>query len=209
MNLNKKEHSLLNYIKEHMSFNNGDEERIKDFVIMTSGGLSCCLEAFDPKVMNLTRWEKRLVITLKLIKCEEHTEINSLLHFMGAKVYNVLKEHFEPNPNEVLECYRFHSRNQVEGESCVEFVVALKRMASTCNFGDYLNTALNNQFVFGLNNHAVQRRLLENIKLTLESAVNISEAVEIAKKSGLELNINVVNVMQAYRKKNEVNIRKI
>lgn len=86
------------------------------------------------------------------------------------EITKVLEEHFDPAPNEILENYRFYLRKQEDGESCAEYVVVLRRMAATCNFGEYMEKALRNQFVFGLRNQLIQSRLLEQKDLTLNKA---------------------------------------
>jgi hypothetical protein len=43
--------------------------------------------------------------------------------------------------------YKFHSRRQLPSESVAEFAVALGQLAKTCVFGDYLDEALQAQFV--------------------------------------------------------------
>lgn len=146
---------------------------------------------------------------IAIVGCEDVDKQKYLLHYMGSKVYNilcdkvlpklpeeltykeitnVLEEHFHPTPNEILEIYRFHLRKQEDGQSCAEFIVALKRMAATCYFNQYLSKALRNQFVFGLRNQVIQSRLLEKADLTLETAINLAEAAETAEKGGVELN---------------------
>ncbi len=81
----------------------------------------------------------------------------------------------------IAERFRFHRRNQGVGESIVEFVVELRKLAKTCNFGAYLDQALRNQFVCGLRNEAVQRRLLTKPDtLTFARAVEVVEGMEAA-----------------------------
>ncbi|XP_055910621.1 uncharacterized protein LOC129944986 [Eupeodes corollae] len=104
-----------------------------------------------------------------------------------SEITNILKDHFDPKPNEILENYRFHLRKQKESESCADFLVFLKRLSANCIFGSYLNTALRNQFVFGLINQKIKSRLLEKSDLTLEIAVNTANAFEIAERGGIEL----------------------
>jgi hypothetical protein len=69
----------------------------------------------------------------------------------------------------------------------MEFSVELKKMADKCEFGDYLNNALRNQFVFGIRSGHVQQRLMEIGKLTFTKAVSTAVAMELSATGGEEL----------------------
>jgi hypothetical protein len=66
------------------------------------------------------------------------------------QIVDTLASYYEPKSYELVELYKFHKRYQKESESVEEFVTDLRKMASTCNFGDYLQTSIRNQCVFGL-----------------------------------------------------------
>ncbi|XP_073820621.1 uncharacterized protein [Musca autumnalis] len=137
-----------------------------------------------------------------------------LLHYMGAGTYDMLcdklspsnpedntyeeivkllSEHFNPKPNVILENYRFNLCRQNEDETCAEYLVTLRRLATNC--GSYLNTALRNQFVFGLRNSTIQSRLLEKADLTIDSAINMANTCEAAAKGGMELHQGTNNMV--------------
>ena len=190
------------------------------------------VEAFSQTNTTWARWVKRFETALELYECDVQLKRQYLLHYMGAATYNVLcdkllpkapeektydeivtilTEHFDPKPNEILENYRFHLRKQKPEETCEKFLVALRKLAINCNFGEYLDTALRNQFVFGLTNQKIQSRLLEKSTLTLKDAVSVAAAYEAAEKGGIELHqsnnnnnsVGVVNKMQSAKRKNE------
>lgn len=94
-----------------------------------------------------------------------------LLHYIGPAAYDIISNKVEPGDPytktyaelkqlladvyaptslEIIENFRFHQRKQVEGKTIQQFVAALHKLSINCNFGDYLQTALRNQFVFGL-----------------------------------------------------------
>ena len=56
---------------------------------------------------------------------------------------------------------------------------ALRRLAKTCNFGQYCDTALRDQFVCGLHDRKCQRELLSTQDLTLETAIQKATAAVI------------------------------
>ena len=56
----------------------------------------------------------------------------------------------------------------------------LRRLASSCEFGDFLDDALRDGLVCGLSNEAAQRRLLTEAKLTFTGALELAKSQEIA-----------------------------
>jgi len=67
----------------------------------------------------------------------------------------LLKGHFEPASIVIADCYRFHCRDQVTGESIGDYVTELSRLTAHCQFEatmDYLEEALWEHFVCGLQN---------------------------------------------------------
>ncbi|XP_060799470.1 uncharacterized protein K02A2.6-like [Neoarius graeffei] len=102
----------------------------------------------------------------------------------GEKSYEdivtVLKDHFTPKPLVIAERFRFHKRNQGEGETIAQYVAVLKRLSEHCEFGAYLEDALRDRFVCGLKCEAVQKRLLTEDKLTFKRAVEVAVSAETA-----------------------------
>ena len=94
-----------------------------------------------------------------------------------------LKRHFEPKPLVIAERFHFHRRNQIATESVSEYVAQLRRLATHCEFGEFLNDALRDRLVCGLNNTSAQKRLLSEATLTLAKAVEIAQSMEAAEKS--------------------------
>lgn len=74
-----------------------------------------------------------------------------------------------------------------------EYMAVLRKMAATCNFGSFLNSALRNQFTCGLIDEKTRERLLEIKDLTLEKALQIAQSCEARKGNDLHLNVNAVN----------------
>ena len=73
-----------------------------------------------------------------------------------------LKEHFNPKPVNVLAYrYTFHWRNQTATETLTEYMAELRRLAALCEFGDFLNDALRDRLVFGIQSDSTQH--LSNI----------------------------------------------
>ena len=73
-------------------------------------------------------------------------------------------------------------RQQGEAEGVAKYVAELRRLAKTCNFGTYLNTALRYQLVCGLRDHRIQRELLCMRGLELTTTLDKERAMEAVTK---------------------------
>ena len=69
------------------------------------------------------------------------------------QVVELLTAHYWPQTIKIAECYKFFKRMQEDQEQTTNFITALRQIAKTCNFGQYCDTALHDQFVCGLNDH--------------------------------------------------------
>eukprot|EP00795_Rhopilema_esculentum_P010053 gene10053-18692_t len=96
----------------------------------------------------------------------------------------------------MAERFKFYNRKQMPNESIAEYEAELRRLAKTCDFTASTDAALTpllqslrDQFVFGLNNEAWQRRSLQEIEvLTITRAVEIMKAAGAAQKDAHQLN---------------------
>ena len=92
-----------------------------------------------------------------------------------------------PETVEIAERYRFFKRVQKSEENVIEYMSNLRALAKTCNFGDYLDTALRDQFVCGLQDSRIQRELLCIRDLSLAQAQDKARSMEIVLKETVEL----------------------
>ena len=76
--------------------------------------------------------------------------------------------------------YGRHRCEQKPGEKVGSYVVALKELAATCEFGSFLNEALRDRLVRGLRSEAVQRSLLSEKDLTWKTGQEIAQAMKMA-----------------------------
>ena len=72
----------------------------------------------------------------------------------------VLKKHYNPKLLEIARSFHFGTRNQKSGEFVGDYVLALKKLAVHCNYGEFLDQALPDRFVCGLSNPKIQNKLL-------------------------------------------------
>ncbi len=109
----------------------------------------------------------------------------------GDKSYEdfvkVLKDHFSPKPIVIAERFRFHKRNQEEGESVAQYVAVLKKLWEHCAFGDHLQDALRDRLVCGLSNENIQRKLLTEEALTFQRAVDTAMSMETVTRESQHL----------------------
>ena len=139
-------------------------------------------------IANEVAEEKQVPIFLNVVGGATYGLLRSLVAPASPKsktleeLTALLKDHFEPKPNTIAERFRFHRRSQHQGESVVEYVAELRRLASRCAFGAYLKEALRDRIVCGLRSEPTQRKLLGEEALTLERAVEVAVSMESAQK---------------------------
>jgi hypothetical protein len=203
------------------------------------------IEPFSPNT-NWFRWVQRLEGAFKLFNISVDQYASFLLHYMGVIAFDIicdkctpdnpydktyeelkriLQEFYAPKPLEIAENYRFYQRNQEDGESLQDYAAALQKLTINCNFGNYLNAALRNKFVFGLQSNRIKCRLLEMDNLTFDIAVKTAISMELSEKDAKQPNednlmwkyfftnywikINLCDVIE-FRKKscNRINLKK-
>lgn len=100
-----------------------------------------------------------------------------------VELCDALKGHYSPKPLVIAERFRFYKRGQKEGESVADYVITLKQLSGTCEFGEFLPHALRDRLVCGLRDENIQRRLLTTKELTFQSAKEVAIAMELATRS--------------------------
>ena len=148
------------------------------------------LGEFVPECESLTAYVERVELYFEANKIEEERKVPVFLSVLGSKTYSVLRDllapskpkvkkfselvaaltrHFEPRPIVIAERFRFHKRDQKQGESIAVFLSELRRLAATCSFGSFLEEALRDRLVCGVLSEAMQRKLLTEADLTLSN----------------------------------------
>ncbi|KAK2858314.1 hypothetical protein Q7C36_006233 [Tachysurus vachellii] len=117
-----------------------------------------------------------------------------------GELVDLLKEHFNPKPSEIVQRFKFNSRSRDEGEnSAITFYSVLRKLAHDCNYGEKLTEMLRDRLVCGINDDRIQRRLLAESELTFEKALKIAQALETANKD--------VKDLQAQRSETSISMR--
>lgn len=132
---------------------------------------------------------KKVPILLSSIGCTAYSLLSDLLaptlpkdkSFSDIKA--ALLKHYEPKRAVIAERFHFHKRDQAIGESMAEYDAAIRKLATHCKFGNYLEEALRDRFVCGLRSDAIQRRLLAETELPLSKAMEMALSIEAADKN--------------------------
>ena len=104
-------------------------------------------------------------------------------------IVKLLKDHLAPEPNSILERFKFYSRNRKDGESVADYVVDLRRLSRNCKFGTSLKEMLRDRIVCGINDTGMQRKMLSRKDLTFDQAFEIATGTEAAAKQADQMTI--------------------
>ena len=160
------------------------------------------LEPFRPETDRLSVYIQRFEMYVAANGVEDSKKVPLFLTVIGGKVFELLhnllapaspveksfdtlvealKKHFEPSPvNVIAHRLTFHRRNQASGESVADYLAELRRLATRCEFGGFLEQALRDRLVFGLRGEATQKRLLTEKDITLTRVVEVAQSIEAA-----------------------------
>ena len=166
------------------------------------------IEPFDEGQESWTNYQERLEEYFTVNDIADDKKVSALLTLLGGKTYSLLrnltspdkpstkgyadlvkllKDHLSPKPLVIAERFRFHKRNQREGETVTQYIAELRKLAEFCKFGANLNDSLRDRLVCGLKAENIQKRLLSEADLTLDRALEVAQAMETAAKDATEL----------------------
>lgn len=157
-------------------------------------------EDFESYLERLDMWmttnsvedDKKVSVFLSVIGADTYRLLKNLISpdKPSTKTYRQLCEalgnHYKPKPLIIVERFRFQKRNQHDGESNADYIVALKHLSTNCDFGAHLDEALRDRFVCGLKSEELQRRLLSMAGLTFKTACDTALAMETAARNAQE-----------------------
>ena len=133
---------------------------------------------FDENEEQWASYTERFEYFVLANKIKEDVLVPTFLSVMGGKTFNllrslvqpekpgdksyeeivtILRNHYSPKPLIIAERFRFHKRNQEEGESISQFLAVLKRLAEHCEFGNSLNDTIRDRLVLGMRSEAIQK----------------------------------------------------
>ncbi|KAM7288018.1 uncharacterized protein ISCGN_031707, partial [Ixodes scapularis] len=104
-------------------------------------------------------------------------------------IVKILLNHYAPRRSAVVERYKFYRRDQRQGENISDFVVEIKKLAATCDFGTFLEEALRDRLIVRLQNDAIRCKLLatSDKDLTFGRAFSSALGMEAAQGQSKEV----------------------
>ena len=172
---------------------------------MGSRAIIGSIQEFNPEKDRIKPYLERVALFLKANKFAADDQVPVFLTVIGGRSYSLLRDllspvkpedatmetiivetlskHYDPKPLVTAERFHFHKRNQAPGESVTEYMAELRRLATHCNFGTNLDATLCDRLVGGLRSEAMQRKLLTEIDLTLQKALDLAIGMEAADQS--------------------------
>ena len=142
--------------------------------------------------------DKRVPVFLSVVGATTYALLRDLLAPDKPQAKNIdvlfetLRDHYEPKPLVIAERFYFYQRSQKTTESVSEYVAELRKLCARCEFAEFLNDALRDRFVCGLNNAVLQKRLLSEKNLTFTKAVEIAQGSEAAERGSKRLHADDV-----------------
>ena len=133
-----------------------------------------CLGPELRKVYNTWEFEQNFVLVPPI------NERRSLQHLLTR-----FEAYCTPRCNVTYQRFQFNSRKQREGETVDSYVTELRKLASSCQFGELRDSLIKDQLVLGVKEDSMRSRLLrqggEEKGLTLEAALDACRAHEVSK----------------------------
>lgn len=114
--------------------------------------------------------------------------------------FDVVLRKFEsfyiPKTNIICERYGFFTRNQEPGETIDHYVMALRKLAQTCDFGNIRDSLIRDRLVLGVADGRTTKRLLAAGDPDLAKALEICRSKELAitQQKRMEADTKKVNV---------------
>ena len=150
---------------------------------------------------NYRRWSQRFTLYMKATekdKKPQALQAATFLHLIGEEgleVYNTFnlsaeetdnvdilmtkfREYCDPRKNIVYERHMFFNRSQQPGEKVDNFITDLKRLSSSCEFGELRDSLIRDRIVGGIMSQPLKQRMLRDNDLTLDKAVSMAHAEE-------------------------------
>ncbi|XP_075553648.1 uncharacterized protein LOC142586285 [Dermacentor variabilis] len=155
--------------------------------------LSCCGEKAYGLIVTLVKPARPITATYDEIKM-------------------AVRKHLHPRPSELYARFLFYKRNQAAEKSVADYVTALRKLAGDCGFCDEqlpLDIMMRGRFVCGLQNEAVQQRLLAERDLTFNVAYDLAAIAEATAKQQRDIRMqgqsetDCQGMIQATRTKQE------
>jgi len=166
------------------------------------------LSSFDEELESWDTYVDRFEIFCTVNDVTEAKKTKVLLNMMGTRTYGLLqnlaapkktgeltyaelikllRQHLNPAPLIIAERFKFHRRDQERGETVVQYLAELRKLADRCKYGEMRTELIRDRFVCGLLNERIQNMLLTKTDLTLDMAISIALIHESAEQTTAEI----------------------
>ena len=151
----------------------------------------------------ITGADKKRATFLSLIGADTYKTLRCLLvpEAPTDKSYEELKkleDHFAPKRSQIYYRSEFYRSIRKPNISVAEYMSRLRSLAKDCGFGAQLDVMLRDRLICGINDAAIQKRLLsEGDDLTLKDALQHATSLELAMKDSKELHSDPVHSTRA------------
>ncbi|UYV65600.1 hypothetical protein LAZ67_3004808, partial [Cordylochernes scorpioides] len=105
-------------------------------------------------------------------------QTRDLVHVLRMKPY-----HDPEDQADLFKFQRFIFFLQETEESVSQYLVAIKRLAATCEFGNFLEDSLREKFVCGLSDSRIQKKILSEGDVSLARVMEIALSMEAAEQN--------------------------
>ncbi|UYV71739.1 hypothetical protein LAZ67_9000200, partial [Cordylochernes scorpioides] len=93
-----------------------------------------------------------------------------------------LDKYFTPHKNVVTERFKFRQRVQKDDESIDNYLISLRELSKSCEFGNLEADMITDQIIEKCNNKKLKEKLLQQENLTLSKTIDIARMLEISRK---------------------------
>ena len=123
-------------------------------------------------------------------------------------IIDSMERHLRQQRSIILDRRDYYSRQQEDGESFDDFLIALKEIAQFCDFCSHCSDSqLRDKIVMGVRSEETLRVLLSEKDLTLQSAVDICRARENAQQNSAAMS-GVIQPISTYRRNRTAGARR-
>ncbi|KAL3885536.1 hypothetical protein ACJMK2_025588 [Sinanodonta woodiana] len=153
-----------------------------------------------------SQWDNYEIAT-ECYRIFQHLDIPDGDRKKVSTILKALKEHFIPKTNVIYERYVFNTSDQLQSEGVDVYVTRLRGLSNSCEFGTLQSQMIRDRIVLGTRDSGARSLMLREPDLTLEKAVDMCRASEIADSQMRKLS-STEEVNYASKKKVKHEIKK-
>lgn len=120
-------------------------------------------------------------------------------------VTDAFAQNFEQKMNVLYERFKFYTRAQQEGEPFDIFLAAIKKLASTCEFGTECDNMIRDRIVLGILKLDLQEKLIQSKDTTLAKVVEQCRLYEVNRSRTQHMQQNMAEMDAIGRQRNQFN----